>query len=78
VQLTAFGFKMLCLAIQAICASKLHFVLHKPEIVMLGKTSFSLYMKVNVSMMDHEKSKANQHNKTVLASADLDQCASPC
>jgi len=41
--------------------------------VSIGKTSVSLYPKVNASMADPEKAMAFQQNKTAFASADLDQ-----
>jgi hypothetical protein len=43
--------------------------------VSIGKTSVSLYPKVDASMTDPEKAMAFQQNKTALASADLDQKA---
>ncbi len=49
------------------------FVPHKPEVVLIGKTSVPLYLKVNPTMTDPEKALACQHNWTALASADLDQ-----
>ena len=47
----------------------------KPKIVTIGCTSVSLYPKVDSSMTDPKKALAYQHNKTTLASADLDQHA---
>ena len=64
--------------IQAFCTTKTTkspFVPRKPEIVTIGRTSVSLYPKVDSSMTDPEKALAYQHNKTALASADLDQRA---
>jgi hypothetical protein len=61
--------------IQAIRASKTPFIPQKPKIVSIGRTSVSLYQKVDESMSDPEKALAFQHNRTALASADLDQCA---
>ena len=63
--------------IQAFRTSKTKspFVPRKPEIVTIGRTSVSLYPKVDSSMTDPEKALAYQHNKTALASADLDQRA---
>jgi hypothetical protein len=55
--------------------TKSPFVPLKPEIVTIGRTSVSLYPKVDSSMTDPEKALAYQHNKTALASADLDQRA---
>ena len=55
--------------------TKSPFVPRKPEIVTIGRTSVSLYPKVDSSMTDPEKALAYQHNKTALASADLDQRA---
>jgi hypothetical protein len=62
--------------IQAFRVSKTKspFVPRKPEIVTIGCTSVSLYPKVDSSMTDSKKALAYQHNKTALASADLDQC----
>jgi hypothetical protein len=60
--------------IQAIWATKCPFVPRQPEIVSIGQTLVSLYPKVNLSMTDAEKALAFQHNKTPLASADLNQC----
>jgi hypothetical protein len=62
-------------AIQAIRASKSPFVPRKLEIVTIRCTSVLLYPQVNEKMTDPEKAMAYQHNKTALASADLDQCA---
>ena len=61
-------------AIQAIRALKSPFVPQKPEIVSIGRTSVSLYKKVDKSMSDPKKALAFQHNRTALAGADLDQC----
>ena len=55
--------------------TKSPFVPCKPEIVTIGSSSVSLYPKVDSSMTDPEKALAYQHNKTALASADLDQRA---
>ena len=55
--------------------TKSPFVPRKPEIVTIGRTSVSLYPKVDSSMTDPEKALAYQHNKTALASADLNQRA---
>ena len=52
-----------------------HFVPRKPEIVLIGKTSVSLYPKVDATMSDPEKALAYQQNRTALATADLDQRA---
>ena len=41
--------------------------------MIIGKTSVSLYPKVDASMADPKKAMAFQQNKTALASADLDQ-----
>jgi hypothetical protein len=43
--------------------------------VSIGKTSVTLYPKVDASISDPEKAMAFQQNKTALASADLDQKA---
>jgi hypothetical protein len=61
--------------IQAIWASKSPFVPRNPEIVTIGRTSVALYPQVNKNMTDPKKALAYQHNKTALASADLDQRA---
>jgi hypothetical protein len=61
--------------IQAIRASKSPFIPQKPEIVSIGRTSVSLYRKVDKNMSDPEKALAFQHNRTALAGADLDQRA---
>jgi hypothetical protein len=63
--------------IQAFRTSKAKrpFVPRKPEIVTIGRTSVSLYPKVDSSMTDPKKAHIYQHNKTALASADLDQRA---
>ena len=55
--------------------TKSPFVPRKPEIVTIWRTSVSLYPKVDSSMTDSKKALAYQHNKTALASADLDQRA---
>ena len=55
--------------------SKAPFLPQKPEIVSIGRTSVSLYRKVDETMSDPEKALAFQHNRTALASADLDQRA---
>ena len=52
-----------------------HFVPRKPEIVLIGKTSVSLYPKVDSTMSDSEKAMAYQQNRTALATANLDQPA---
>jgi hypothetical protein len=57
----------------AIHSSSTRFAPYKPKIVNIGKTSVSLYPKVDASMSDPEKAMAFQKNKTALASADLDQ-----
>jgi hypothetical protein len=62
-------------AIQAIWATKSPSVPRQPEIISIGQTLVSLYPKVNLSMTNAEKALGFQHNKTALASADLDQCA---
>ena len=51
------------------------FIPQKPEIVSIGRTSVSLYRKVDETMSDPEKALAFQHNRTALAGADLDQRA---
>jgi hypothetical protein len=61
--------------IQAIRAAKVPFIPQKPEIVSIGRTSVSLYRKVDETMPDPEKALAFQHNRTALAGADLDQRA---
>jgi hypothetical protein len=61
--------------IQAIQATKAHFVPRKPDIVLIGKTSVSLYPKVDPTISDPEKALAYQQNRTALATADLDQRA---
>jgi hypothetical protein len=61
--------------IQAIRASKSPFIPQKPKIVSIGRTSVSLYRKVDENMSDPEKALAFQHNRTALAGADLDQRA---
>ncbi len=59
--------------IQAIQAAKAPFIPQKPKIVSIGRTSVSLYHKVDETMSDPEKALAIQHNRTALAGADLDQ-----
>ncbi len=59
--------------IQAIQAMKARFAPRMPEIVLIGKTSVSLYPKVDPPMSDPEKAMAYQQNCTALAIADLDQ-----
>ena len=68
---------MSSLTIQAYRTSKTKkpFVPRTPEIVTIGCTSVSLYPKVDSSMTNPEIALAYQHNKTALASADLDQRA---
>jgi hypothetical protein len=61
--------------IQAIRALETPFIPQKPEIVSIGCTSVSLYQKVDESMSDPEKALAFQHNRSALASSDLDQRA---
>jgi hypothetical protein len=61
--------------IQAIQATKAHFAPRKLKIVLIGKTSVSLYPKVDPSMSDPEKAMAYQQNCTALTTADLDQRA---
>ena len=56
-------------------SSSTRFALQKTEIVRIGKTSVSLYPKVDTSLADPEKVMAFQQNKTVLALANLDQKA---
>jgi hypothetical protein len=51
------------------------FMPKQPEIEQTGKTSISLYPKVDATMSDPKKAMAYQQNKTALASADLDQRA---
>ncbi len=55
--------------------TKSPFVPCQPKIVSIGHTLVLLYPKVNLSMNNAEKAPAFQHNKTALASADLDQRA---
>jgi hypothetical protein len=62
-------------AIQAIRASKSLFVPCKLEIITIGRTSVSLYPQIDEKMTNPKKAMAYQHNKTALASADLDQRA---
>ncbi len=59
--------------IQAIWASKSPFIPQKPKIVSIGRTSVSLYRKVDENMSDPEKALA--FHRTALAGADLDQRA---
>jgi hypothetical protein len=59
--------------IQVVQASKSPFVPRKPEIVTIGRTSVSLYPQVDENMTDPKKALAYQHNKTALASTDLNQ-----
>jgi hypothetical protein len=47
----------------------------KPEIASIGRTSVSLYRKVDENMLDPEEALAFQHIRTALAGADLDQRA---
>jgi hypothetical protein len=61
--------------IKAIRATKSPFVPCQPKIVSIGHTLVLLYPKVDLSMTNAEKAPAFQHNKTALASADLNQCA---
>ena len=56
-------------------SSKTPFTLKKQEIVSIGRTSVSLYPKVEGSWSDAEKSMAFQQIKAALAQADLDQRA---
>jgi hypothetical protein len=51
------------------------FVPPKPEIILIGRTSVSLYPKVDPTMSDTEKAMAYQQNRTALATANLDQRA---
>ncbi len=51
------------------------FVPRKPEIVLLSRTSVSLYPKVDPTMSDPEKAMAYQQNRTALTTADLNQRA---
>jgi hypothetical protein len=69
------GCIMLSPTIQAIQATKACFTPPKPKIVLIGKTTVSLYPKVDPSMSDPEKAMAYQQNCTALATADLDQHA---
>ena len=57
----------------AIRSSSTRFAPRKSENVSIGKTTVSLYPKVDASMSDPEKAMAYQQNKTALSSADLDQ-----
>ena len=59
----------------AIRSTPTRFAPQKPKIMSIGKTSVSLYPKVDASMADPEKAMAFQQNKTALASADLHQKA---
>ena len=61
--------------ILVIRSSSTQFAPRNPEIVSIGKTSVSLYPKVDASMTDPEKVMAFQQNKMALALADLDQKA---
>ena len=56
-------------------SSKTPFTLKKQEIVSIGRTSVSLYPKVEGGWSDAEKSMAFQQIKAALAQADLDQRA---
>ena len=56
--------------IQATRVSKAPFLPQKPEIVSIGRTSVSLYRKVDETMSDPEKALAFQHNRTALAGAE--------
>jgi hypothetical protein len=51
------------------------FVPRKAKTVVIGKTSVSLYPKVDPTMSDPEKALAYQQSRAVLAGADLDQRA---
>ena len=62
-------------SVLAIRAGSTRFTPRKPEIITIGKTSVSLYPKVDASMSDPKKAMAFQQNKTALAAADLDQKA---
>jgi hypothetical protein len=62
-------------AIHAIWAIESPFVPRKPKIVLIGQTLVSLYPKVDSSISDAERALAFQHNKTALASNNLDQRA---
>ena len=62
-------------SVLAMRAGSTRFTPRKPDIVSIGKTSVSLYPKVDASMSDPEKAMAFQQNKTALASAELDQKA---
>ena len=57
----------------ALCSSSTRFAPRKSKNVSIGKTTVSLYPKVDASMSDPEKAMAYQQNKTALSSADLDQ-----
>ena len=59
----------------AIRSNPTQFAPRNPEIVSIGKTSVSLYPKVDASMTNPEKAMTFQKNKTALALADLDQKA---
>ena len=54
-------------------SSSTRFAPRKSENVSIGKTTVSLYPKVDASMSDPEKAMAYQQNKTALSSANLDQ-----
>ena len=56
-------------------SSKTPFTLKKQEIVSIGRTSVSLYPKVEGGWSDAEKSMAFQQIKAALAQAYLDQRA---
>jgi hypothetical protein len=56
-------------------AIRCRFVPRAAEIIAIGKTSVSLYPKVDASMSDPEKALACQQNWAALAGADLDQRA---
>jgi hypothetical protein len=62
-------------SVLAIRAGSTRFTPRKPETIIIGKTSVSLYLKVDASMSDPEKAMAFQQNKTALALAELDQKA---
>jgi hypothetical protein len=51
----------------------MRFAPRNPKIMSIGKTSDSLYPKVDASMTDPEKAMAFQQNKMALTLADLDQ-----
>ncbi len=54
-------------------AMRRRFVPRAAEAVAIGRTSVSLYPKVDASMSDPEKALAYQQNRAALAGADLDQ-----